>query len=197
MEWNARKSRSHSQLHTVQPRIKQKAISLHLFNLYPVWNSVTGSGLFFVSSELWQRTELGCNIYGLSWPTKLSLLSECLKQEKILWMSHRIETLTGSIQLDCNYNTLTIISRELPRIIIENELSCPVSSHFPWNVRALWISQPLQLLGKCIMSFQISCSALIRFPSDYKSENKSQSYFVPWYLWIRQSENYMQVTQDL
>lgn len=120
--------------------------------------------------------------------SKWSLLSESLgqREKKSLWVFHCLQALAESRKLGSNYLAFAIISRELPRNIIVNELSCPVSSHSLRKARAPWISQPLQLLGKCIMSFQISCSALIKFPSDCECENKTQSYFVPWYLWIRQ-----------
>ena len=49
--------------HRVKPRVKQKAISLCLFDLYPV----AGINLVFESFEFPQGTGLGCIIYGLSW----------------------------------------------------------------------------------------------------------------------------------
>lgn len=56
------------------------------------FETVTGSNLVFVSSEVLQGPGLGFIIHGLSWLAKCSLLSKCLeqKEKKILWVSHWI-----------------------------------------------------------------------------------------------------------
>lgn len=99
---------------------------------------VNGINLVFV--PLSSHRGLGWVVLFMASPgSKWSLLSESLGQraKKSLWVFHCLQALAESRKLGSNYHALSIISRELPRNITGNELSCPVSSHSLRKARAL------------------------------------------------------------